>query len=316
MKRILVTGGAGYIGSHVVKALLRMDFQVRVIDDFSTGEIRRIFPGANSIEGSILNPASLREALEGVDLVIHLAAKKSVSESVKEPAQYFRVNSEGTWILLSEMEKANVKAIIFSSTAAIYDSQISEKISEDFHVRPKTPYGVSKLMGEKLIESFCDVYDFNAVILRYFNVVGAGDSHLGETSGESLFPSVFSAISRSKNPQIFGNDYNTFDGTCVRDFIHVSDIAESHLAVIEYLKNNRGFSVFNVGTGVGYSVKQVINQVINNLGISPKIDLQPRRIGDVPFSVADSKKLFNATGWKPVFGLAEMVDSGWQAANN
>ena len=315
MRRILVTGGLGYIGSHLVKELSEKDCYVRVLDDFSTGKDRGIFPNVEVIRGSILDSSVLRVALDGIDLVIHLAAKKSVDESLRQPEKYFRENTEGTWILLRAMNRAEVKSIIFSSTAAIYNPEVTGRISENSPLLPTTPYGQSKLMCEKLIESFCTVYGFKSVILRYFNVIGAGDPRLGDTSGESLLPRVFSAILENRNPQIFGSDYNTADGTCVRDFIHVSDIVESHLVCMDYLTNNPGFNVFNVGTAIGYSVRELINQVSEVLGVSFEIDLLPRRTGDVPISIAENKKLLEATGWKAVLTLSDMVHSGWLATN-
>jgi len=315
MQRILVTGGLGYIGSHLVKGLLDKGHNVRVLDDFSTGKDHCNFPNVEIIRGSILDFSILRSVLDGIDIVIHLAAKKSVDESLLQPEKYFRENTEGTWILLRAMKQAKVNSIIFSSTAAVYNPEITGRIAENSPLLPATPYGQSKLMCEKLIESFCTVYDFKSVILRYFNVIGAGDSALGDTSGESLLPRVFSAISENRNPQIFGSDYNTADGTCVRDFIHVSDIVESHLVCMDYLTNNPGFNVFNVGTAIGYSVRELINQVSEVLGVSFEIDLLPRRTGDVPVSIADNKKLLDATGWKAVLTLSDMVRSAWLATN-
>jgi len=316
--KLLVPGGAGYIGSHMVKYLQDRDHEVVVLDDFSTGHDWAV-SGCEVLRVNLLDQAKLASALKGrqFDGVIHFAAKSLVGESVKQPDLYYRNNVVGSLNLINEMLRNDINNLVFSSTAAIFGNPVADKITEDHPKNPINPYGHSKLMVENLLRDICSAYDFNATCFRYFNAAGAdvsgtiGEDHDPETH---LIPNVLkSAIAGGSSLKVFGNDYATHDGTCVRDYVHVTDLAQAHLLGLEQMRGDaKGFSAYNLGNGNGFSVLDVINsceRVVNN-PISFQVD--DRRAGDPAILVADSGKAIKTLGWTPEFDqLDSIVGSAW-----
>jgi UDP-glucose 4-epimerase len=312
--KVVVTGGAGYIGAHIAKVFIDNGDEVLVIDDLTNSDSRRVDSlKAKLLKISINDADGVFHALENADLVVHCAAYKSVEESEMNPQKYEKANLAGTENLLVQMVKAKVKKIIFASTAAVYGNSVSSPISENSIPVPISIYGKTKLEAEILISNFCKTYDLSAVSLRFFNAVGAETKDLVDTSKDNLFPKVFEAISSGKSPDIYGNDYPTPDGTCIRDYIHVQDIAEAHLAAATYLENHFGHTIFNVGTGKGYSVKEIISGIQQVTGTNFESNILPRRKGDLDIAFADVSFLEKETNWKARFGLREMITSAWSA---
>ena len=309
MQNILVTGGRGYIGSHIVESLLNSGKNVRILDDMSSALPVEIPPGVDFVQASTLDLSSLVSALKGIDAVIHLAAKKSVNESLTNPEKYFNENSFGTWNLLYAMKLQGTRQIVFSSTAAVYDPLTSQGVHELSPINPSSPYGASKKFCENLIENFCQHYGFRGVVLRYFNVVGANGNKLRDIYGTGLFPSLASNLANNKRPIIFGDDYKTKDGTAIRDFIHVSDLADAHVLAFNAFGSTSNFQVYNVGTNIGHSVLEVVNLFAEVTGKNFDIDFQPKRLGDIPVSVSNSHKIRTELGWTHKFNLREMVES-------
>lgn len=312
--KVVVTGGAGYIGAHVVKVFMDSGHDVLAVDNLSNSDSRRI----ESLEVDFLNASindseTIFQVLENAELVIHCAAYKSVEESEVNPRKYEMTNLTGTENLLVQMVNAKVKKFIFASSAAVYGNSVTSPISETATPVPISTYGQTKLDAEKLISKFCKVYDLSAVSLRFFNAVGAETKYLADTSKDNLFPKVFEAISTGRSPEIFGDDYPTPDGTCIRDYIHVQDIAEAHLYVADFLEDHYGHTVFNVGTGRGYSVKEIINGIQEISGTNFDSIIRPRRIGDLDIAFADVSYLEKETNWKARYGLKEMITSAWSA---
>ena len=314
MSRVLVTGGAGYIGAHVAHELIANGYEVRIFDDFSNGLKRRIEGTITDvITGDICDREALIKATEGVDAVIHLAAKKSVGESVAEPMKYYDNNVGGTLNLLAAMSINNVRKIVFSSSAAVYSPSEKSAIDENDPTDPLSPYGATKLLSEELIATVGKAEAISHISLRYFNVVGAGENRLGDNARDNLVPRVFNAIATHQRPEIFGTDYPTPDGTCIRDYIHVSDLAGAHVLALKKLESGYVSEVYNVGSGRGYSVKEVFDQMEKSMGISLNPLLSPRRPGDSPKLIASTAKIERDLGWKPTKTLAEMIDSSWAA---
>ncbi len=316
-KRIAVTGGAGYIGSHTVLELLDQGYDVVVIDDLSHGYRHNVEPGRLR-EITLQDTAAVTKVLQEkpVSAVIHFAAFISVGESMKLPEIYFQNNVCGSLSLFTAMLKAGVTKLVFSSTAAVYGMPQSVPIREDFPYAPVNVYGESKVMVEKILGWFDPIHHFKSVCLRYFNASGAdpqgrrGEEHQPESH---LIPLLFQAIETGKPVTIFGDDYPTPDGTCIRDYIHVSDLARAHIASLEHLLDGGQSNKFNVGTGVGFSVKQVIDAVESVTGSKVPYNMGPRRDGDPPELVADSTKLRAALGWKPRFDdLRQIVETAWR----
>ena len=319
MSTWLLTGGAGYIGAHVARDLLASGRGVVVLDDLSTGVRSRVPEGATFVEASILDEAAVRDALESnsVTGVIHLAAKKAVGESVQEPTRYYRENVGGMVSLLSAMASARTRCLVYSSSAAVYGEPPWSPISEDSPLQPLSPYGETKLIGEWMVRdestARASTDPLSWVSLRYFNVAGAGSSDLGDTSANNLIPMVFDALERGKAPQVFGTDYPTDDGSCIRDYIHVSDLAAAHVAAADLVESADVAAVYNVGTGVGSSVLEVMGVVSEVVGRDVGAVPVRRRAGDPPELVASVDRIGAELGWRARRSLHDMVASAYVA---
>ena len=314
MSKVLVTGGAGYIGAHVAAELLKSGYSIRIYDDFSNGLHRRVDGKFRDIvDGDMLDRVKLLAALDGIDAVIHLAAKKAVEESVKDPLKYYENNVGGTLNLLGAMAAKGVKQLVYSSSAAVYSPNDKEAVLEDDPTEPLSPYGASKLLAEQLISSVGSAEQISNISLRYFNVVGSNIAEFGDNSKDNLVPKVFLALKNGKRPQIYGSDYPTPDGTCIRDYIHVQDLALAHLAALKKVESGYISQVYNVGSGKGYSVKEMMDQISKSIGrdINPEVSLA--RAGDSPKLIASIDKIKEQLGWSPKASLEEMIDSAWQA---
>ena len=314
MSKWLVTGGAGYIGAHVVKSLLENNFEVVIVDDLSTGLERKIPQNIKLYKINISNTLELTNILrnEKIEGVIHLAAKKAVGESVLNPSLYYQENIGGLISLLEAMSHADVKKIVYSSSAAVYGTPKEDKVSEESVTNPESPYGETKLVGEWLLKADQQARNVRFISLRYFNVVGAGNNELGDTGVNNLIPMVFSAISKNERPQIFGNDYSTKDGTCIRDYIHVEDLAFAHVLAAKKLTVNYS-EILNIGSGQGYSVKEVMDLIEKVIGKKINYEYVGRRSGDPAQTIADPSKALKDLNWKAKLDLEEMISSSWNA---
>jgi UDP-glucose 4-epimerase len=319
MAKILVTGGAGYIGSHTVHFLLRHGHEVVVVDNLSRGHARNVPAGLLRVCG-LRETARLTALLteEHCEAVIHFAAYIAVGESTQFPELYFSNNVAGSISLFEAMLAANVKKVVFSSTAASYGIPKVVPITEDQPSLPINPYGESKVMVEKILKTLDQYREFRSIRLRYFNACGSepeaglGECHEPETH---LIPLLLRAVQSGKPVTLFGDDYPTPDGTCIRDYIHVSDLAEAHVGAVEHLLKGGASDVFNVGTGHGHSVKEVVAAVERVTGKPVPHVVGPRREGDPPSLVADSTRLQKTLGWKPVRAdLERIVNDAWEFA--
>jgi len=321
--RLMVTGGAGYIGSHVVLDLLQAGHQVVVVDNLSSGHVeavRRVQELARRrcelVVADIADSARLGPALAGVDAVVHLAAFTSVPESMERPDHYFRNNVGGMAALLHTMEAAAVRRIVFASSAAVYGVQQELLVGEDLPLRPENPYGASKAQGERMLDWMARCLGWSAVSLRTFNPVGAhpsgriGQPYAASTAG--LVPRALQALSTpGARLTVCGSDYPTPDGTCLRDYIHISDLARAHRLALAALERP-GHQVFNVGTGRPRSVREVLATCACTTGQQvPSVD-GPRRPGDIAVAVADPRRIRASLGFSPALGLEDMVDSAWR----
>ena len=305
---ILVTGGAGYIGSHTNKALNKVGYDTVVLDNLEKGyesfvkwgEFVNDDIGSKSIESIFKN--------NDIDAVMNFAAFSSIDESVEQPQKYLKNNYKNTLNLLQMMREYGVDKFIFSSTAAVYGNPESIPITENQELKPINPYGHSKFITEKALEREAEKGDFNYVSLRNFNA--AGELHDPETH---LIPLVLDAASGIRDSiSIFGTDYDTPDGTCIRDYIHVNDLADAHIKAYEYLKDGNSSEVFNLGNGQGYSVKEVIDTCKRVTGKDFKVNLDERREGDPGILIADSSKINEKLGWSPKYDLETIIDSAWK----
>jgi len=316
---ILVSGGAGYIGSHAARALRRSGYEVLVYDNLSAG-YRRLAQGFELVEGDIADTAKLRPVLARVDAVMHFAAHAYVGESVENPRKYFRNNVEAALTLLNCTLEAGIRRFVFSSSCAVYGVPAQLPITEQTPREPVNPYGASKLFFEHTLEAYGRAYGMSSIRLRYFNAAGAdasgeiGELHDPETH---LIPLALAA-STANGPelQVHGCDYATADGTCVRDYIHVSDLAEAHVRALQYLETNGKAReaeslALNLGTGSGFSVLEVIRMAENVTGSAVRTKIGPRRPGDPPVLVADAEKARTLLGWSAQRDLADMVASAW-----
>jgi UDP-glucose 4-epimerase len=314
MTKVLVTGGAGYIGAHVAAELLNVGFGVRIYDDFSNGLHRRVDGKFRDIvEGDIQDREKLIQAMQGVDAVIHLAAKKAVEESVKNPLKYYENNVGGTINLLAAMSAKGVKSIVLSSSAAVYSPNDKDAVEETDPTVPLSPYGATKLLSEELISSVGNAEKISHVSLRYFNVVGSAIPEFGDNSKDNLVPKVFLALKNGKRPEIYGSGYPTPDGTCIRDYIHVQDLSKAHVAALKKAESGFTSAIYNVGSGKGYSVREMMNQISQTLGKDINPQESPARAGDAPKLIASIEKIGQELGWRPTATLKEMIDSSWEA---
>lgn len=307
-----MTGGAGYIGSTAVAMLLEAGYQVKVIDDLSTGHADLVSKNAEFIEGSILNSQNLDEALNGCDAVMHFAAKSLVGESVEKPELYRSVNVDGSNALVKQMRSHGIEKLVFSSTAATYGEPLKIPISESDAPKPKNPYGATKLEFDEIIKDS----GLSAISLRYFNVAGALKSRDGwlperHNPETHLIPNVLSAT-KQKPVRIFGTDWPTPDGTCIRDYVHVVDLIEAHIAALRKLPDHQ-HEIINLGSGSGYSVREVIAAAEIATGrLIPVVDSE-RRAGDPAVLIADITKANSYLGWQPTRDLKEMVIDTWNS---
>ncbi len=310
--RILVTGGAGYIGSHMVKLLGGRGYQVLTVDNLSDGNPWAVLYGDLKVV-DLLNYKALEEVLLEFkpEAVIHFAAKVKVPESVRKPLLYYENNFLGTLNLLQAMQRAGTQYLIFSSTAAVYGIPDKVPIKEDDPTKPINPYGWSKLFTEQAIRDFSYTTGLKYAILRYFNVAGADpEGRIGQVSKEPthlILRAVKTAIGQFPHMEVFGTDYPTPDGTCIRDYVHVMDLCEAHLKALDYLMGGGQSDVFNVGYGRGYSVLEVVQKVKEVSGVDFEVRYAPRREGDPPMLVADSQKARQILGWKPQYDNLEFI---------
>lgn len=316
--RVLVTGGAGYIGSHMVKMLLEQSVEVAIFDNFSTGH-RDAVLGGTLVEGDILDLSALDAAFRRnrFDAVMHFASLIQVEESMREPAKYFRNNIVGTVHLLDIAVAHGVKHFVFSSSAAIFGEPCYTPIDEEHPTQPLSPYGFSKLAVERVLADYERAYGLHSISLRYFNAAGAdpegnrGEAHDPETH---LIPLILQAASgRRGSVKIYGDDYPTADGTCVRDYVHVVDLCDAHLLALEYLRRTNRSAAFNLGNSRGYSVKEVIGAAERVVGRSVPVERHDRRPGDPAILVADSTRAKAELGWRPRFDdIDTIVRHAWQ----
>ncbi|OBI72377.1 UDP-glucose 4-epimerase GalE [Mycobacterium sp. E740] len=313
--RVLVTGGAGYIGSHVVRSLQNSGHTAAVLDDFSTGSRTRLSAEAPVFAGSLLDAAFVEESLNAfsADAVVHIAAKKAVEESVANPLFYYEENVIGLQRVLSAMIRAGTRRILFSSSAAVYGAQACSPVTETSPTEPSSPYGWTKLMCEQMIRDVAAAHDLNWSALRYFNVAGAADPQLADRGENNLIPKVFRAISSGVPPQVYGDSYPTPDGSCIRDYIHVNDVADAHTAVLNQMANAPLGSVYNIGTGTGTSVLDIMAAVRQVTGVDFEYEISAPRPGDPADVVADPTKIRTELGWASTHDLHDTVESAWRA---
>jgi len=315
---ILVTGGAGYIGSHTIKQLLKRGYDVVAYDNLSEGH-RELVLCDEFVEADLADLNALRETFERypIEAVMHFAALTQVGESVEDPEKYYQNNVTGGLNLLRAMREHDVKPFIFSSSAAVYGDPTEIPIKEDHPKRPKSPYGQTKLIFEQILEDYSRAYGIKYIALRYFNAAGSdpegqiGEWHNPETH---LIPIVLeAALEKRDHVEIFGTDYETKDGTCIRDFIHVDDLAAAHILALESLRDGKPNTAYNLGIGKGYSVREVIETCRRVTGREIKVVEGARRPGDPPQLVADPSRAQRELGWEPKFKtLEEIVETAWE----
>ncbi|WP_266392508.1 UDP-glucose 4-epimerase GalE [Streptomyces canus] len=310
----LITGGAGYIGAHVARAMTGAGERVLVLDDLSAGVPARLPADVPLVRGSSLDGGLLKRVLaeHAVTGVVHLAARKQVAESVAQPTRYYQENLGGLATLLEAVAEAGVARFLFSSSAAVYGNPDVELITEETPCAPVNPYGETKLAGEWLVRAAGQAHGISTVCLRYFNVAGAAAPELADTGVFNIVPMVFDRLTRGEAPRIFGDDYPTPDGTCVRDYIHVSDLAEAHLAAARHLSGQSGDLTVNIGRGEGVSVREMVTVIGEVTGDRRPAVVEPRRPGDAPVSVASAARAAETLGWSARRGVRDMIDSAWQ----
>jgi UDP-glucose 4-epimerase len=315
----LITGGAGYIGAHVVRAMTTANERVVVLDDLSAGVADRLPADVPLVAGSSLDATLLKRVLaeHAVTGIVHLAARKQVGESVAEPARYYQENVGGLATLLDAAAGAGVERFVFSSSAAVYGNPDVDLITEDTPCAPVNPYGETKLAGEWLVRAAGRAHGMATACLRYFNVAGAAEPALADTGVYNIVPMVLDRLTRGEAPRIFGDDYPTPDGTCVRDYIHVADLAEAHLAATRRLSSATSASpagdlTLNIGRGEGVSVRELITLIGEVTGDTTPALVEPRRPGDAPRAVASAARAARELDWRARRGVREMVESAWQ----
>jgi UDP-glucose 4-epimerase len=311
----LITGGAGYIGAHVVRAMTEAGERTVVYDDLSTGIAERVPPGVPLEVGSTLDRARLDRALagHGITGVVHLAAKKQVGESVDRPLHYYRENVEGLRVLLEAVTAAGAPSFVLSSSAAVYGMPDVDLVTEDTPCAPMSPYGETKLAGEWLVRATGRATGLSTASLRYFNVAGAASPELADTGVSNLVPMVFERLTEGASPRVFGDDYPTPDGTCVRDYIHVVDLAEAHVAAARALETSPGRDLtLNIGRGEGVSVREMIDRINAITGHDRPPTVTPRRPGDPARVVASADRVATELGWKARYDVQDMITSAWE----
>lgn len=321
----LVTGGAGYIGAHIVLAMRATGDDPVVLDDFSSGVPSRL-DGVPLAEGSVLDEDLVRRVIRAhhVTGIVHFAAKKQVEESVRRPLLYYRQNVEGLRAVLHAAVTNDVGCFVFSSSAAVYGSPDRELVTEDADCRPVNPYGRTKLIGEQMLADVAAATGLRYAALRYFNVVGAVAPDLADRGAANLVPMVFDRLVRRLPPEIFGGDYPTPDGTCIRDFVHVADVASAHQSAAQALEGGRITALTaNIGRGEGVSVREMVDAILRLTGTHGEPWAEPvisaRRAGDPPRVVAAADVIREVLNWKAQLGVEEMISSawhGWQAVHS
>ena len=311
----LITGGAGFIGAHVVRAMTEDGHTVTVLDDLSTGDASRLPAGIPLVVGSTLDRPLLDRVLaeHRIDGVLHIAAKKQVGESVEQPLRYYRENVEGLRTVLEAAADAGIRRFLLSSSAAVYGMPDVETVTEETPCAPMSPYGETKLVGEWLVRATGRAHGMGTVALRYFNVAGAGAPELGDPGVFNLVPMVFERLTAGLPPLVFGADYPTPDGTCVRDYIHISDVATAHVAAVRRLEADPdGTSlVLNIGSGRGVSVREMLDAIGRATGLDATGEVVARRAGDPARVVASADLIAKELGWTAEHDLESMIASAW-----
>ncbi|MFD9304530.1 UDP-glucose 4-epimerase GalE [Streptomyces sp. NPDC060048] len=318
----LITGGAGYIGAHVVRAMLLAGEEVVVLDDLSTGNADRVPEGVPLVVGSVLDRKVLDETFAQHEItgVVHLAGKKQVGESVEKPLHYYHENVHGLTVLLGAVAAAGIRNFLFSSSASVYGMPDVDLVTEDTPCLPLSPYGETKLAGEWLVRAAGKAHGISTACLRYFNVAGAATPKLADTGVFNLVPMIFERFDKGEGARIFGDDYPTPDGTCIRDYIHVADLAEAHVVAARKLVEWGAQGEFrdltvNIGRGEGVSVREMVELVNETTGhtdaaYAPAVS--PRRAGDPAKVVASADRITAELGWKARHDVREMISSAWE----
>ncbi|MFJ5922168.1 UDP-glucose 4-epimerase GalE [Kitasatospora sp. NPDC092948] len=313
----LITGGAGYIGGHVVRELLAAGESMVVLDDLSSGSADHLPPGVPLVTGSTLDRPLLDRVLaeHRVTGVLHLAARKQVGESVTQPLRYYRENVEGLRLVLAAAVDAGVRRAVLSSSAAVYGMPDVDLVTESTPCAPMNPYGETKLAGEWLLNACAEAYGLSAVSLRYFNVAGAASPGLSDPGAANLVPLAFQRLTAGLPPLIFGDDYPTPDGTCIRDYIHVSDVASAHVAAVRRLTaaapDEQIRLALNIGTGHGVSVREMLAEIAEVTGLDTAPEVTARRAGDPARVVASAELIHRELGWTARHDVRSMVASAW-----
>ncbi|MBC7630485.1 UDP-glucose 4-epimerase GalE [Aeromicrobium sp.] len=313
---VLITGGAGYIGSHIVRAFRLAGLDCLVVDDLSSGHREFVPAGVVFVDSNILDTAVVAKAMveHEVDAVVHLAGFKYAGVSVSRPLHTYEQNVQGTVSLLQAMQESGVDKIVFSSSAAVYGTPDVQTVTEQTATAPESPYGESKLVGEWLMRDAARAFALHHTSLRYFNVVGSAVPDLYDTSPHNLFPLIIEALLEGRTPRINGADYPTPDGTCVRDYIHVADLADAHVVAAQKLLHGEPLEpVYNLGSGDGVSVRQIMDAVADATGNAFEPEIGERRPGDPARIVASGELAARDLGWTMRHSVADMVGSAWAA---
>lgn len=319
---VIVTGGAGYIGAHLVDSLLRSGHEVTIIDNFSTGHKSFVNNKATLIEGSVEDSKFLEEIfskLKSLDsvVVIHASGIKFAGESVKNPLKFYTANTISTINLLKQMKKFNLNKLIFSSSSSVYgDTQSNKSLKEDFDSKPISPYGRSKFFSEQIIRDAASEFNLNYVSLRYFNVIGNSEINAYDTSRFNLLPNIYRAIQNKTHLRVFGGGYQTPDGTCIRDYVDVVSLANAHCDFAALLEKNKSLpKIINLASGNGTSIMEIIKIVKENIDKDLKFEIIDGRAGDPSSVIADCTAAEQLIGWNPNTNLGDIISSGWKAWN-